>query len=255
MSVTDKKLLSRFPVYYEPVHVCRQSGARLGRIHTPHGIIETPEFMPVGTQATVKGMSPEELKETGANIILSNTYHLWMRPGSEIIRDAGGLHRFMNWDRAILTDSGGFQVYSLSDIRHITEEGVSFKSHIDGSRHVLTPEKSIAVQNDLGSDIIMAFDECTPHPATEEYAKNSLERTTRWLERCIKQHQRMIRHCSALCRGEHTLTCVRQALEQSPALTCRVMPLAAYRSVNQATSCTGCLKRRCRCCRLTNHAI
>lgn len=180
----------RFPVYYEPLHVCRQSGARLGRVHTPHGVIDTPEFMPVGTQATVKGMSPDELKEIGANIILSNTYHLWMRPGSDIIREAGGLHQFMNWDRAILTDSGGFQVFSLSDSRHITEEGVGFKSHIDGSRHVLTPEKSIAVQNDLGSDIIMAFDECIPHPATESYTKNSLERTTRWLERCVSQHQR-----------------------------------------------------------------
>jgi len=181
---------ARFPVYYEPLHVCRQSGARLGRVHTPHGVIDTPEFMPVGTQATVKGMSPDELKEIGANVILSNTYHLWMRPGSDIIREAGGLHRFMNWDRAILTDSGGFQVFSLSDSRHITEEGVGFKSHIDGSRHVLTPEKSIAVQNDLGSDIIMAFDECIPHPATESYTKNSLERTTRWLERCVRQHQR-----------------------------------------------------------------
>ncbi len=181
---------ARFPVYYEPVHVCRQSGARLGRVHTPHGVIETPEFMPVGTQATVKGMSPEELKSMGVNILLSNTYHLWMRPGSDIVREAGGLHRFMNWDRAILTDSGGFQVFSLSDIRHITEEGVGFRSHIDGSRHVLTPEKSIAVQNDLGSDIIMAFDECVPHPADEAYTKNSLERTTRWLERCISQHKR-----------------------------------------------------------------
>ncbi|MDD4717692.1 MAG: tRNA guanosine(34) transglycosylase Tgt, partial [Eubacteriales bacterium] len=151
---------------------------------------ETPCFMPVGTQATVKGLSPEEVRSTGARIILSNTYHLWMRPGSEIIRRAGGLHKFMNWDGAILTDSGGFQVFSLSDLRNITEEGVGFKSHIDGSKHVLTPEKSINVQNDLGSDIVMAFDECTPYPADENYALRSLERTTRWLERCIKEHSR-----------------------------------------------------------------
>ena len=180
---------NRFPVWYELHHICRQTGARLGTLHTPHGSFATPAFMPVGTQATVKGMSPDELKSMGAGIILSNTYHLWMRPGSDLIRDAGGLHRFMNWDRAILTDSGGFQVFSLSDLRHITEEGVSFKSHIDGSRHILTPEKSIQVQNELGADIIMAFDECTPWPAEHDYAKRSLERTTRWLDRCIKAHQ------------------------------------------------------------------
>ena len=178
------------PVRYELHHICKQSGARLGTVHTPHGSFPTPTFMPVGTQATVKGMSPDEIKSMGAGIVLSNTYHLWMRPGSDLIREAGGLHRFMNWDRAILTDSGGFQVFSLSDLRHITEEGVGFKSHIDGSRHVLTPEKSIQVQNDLGSDIIMAFDECTPWPAERDYAQRSLERTTRWLERCITSHKR-----------------------------------------------------------------
>ena len=181
--------LGHHAVWYEHKHTCRQSGARLGVVHTPHGSFETPAFMPVGTQATVKGMAPEELKAMDAGIILSNTYHLWMRPGSDIVREAGGLHRFMNWDRPILTDSGGFQVFSLSDRRHITEEGVRFKSHIDGSRHILTPEKSIEVQNDLGSDIIMAFDECTPWPADEAYVKQSLERTTRWLDRCIKAHK------------------------------------------------------------------
>ena len=180
---------AKFPVWYELRHVCRQTGARLGTVHTPHGSIETPAFMPVGTQATVKGMSPEELKQMNAGIILANTYHLWMRPGSDLIREAGGLHRFMNWDRAILTDSGGFQVFSLSDLRHINEEGVNFKSHIDGSRHTLTPERSIDVQNDLGADIIMAFDECTPWPADREYASRSLQRTTRWLERCINAHK------------------------------------------------------------------
>ena len=180
----------KFPVRYEICHVCRQSGARLGRLHTPHGSLETPAFMPVGTQATVKGMSPEEVKAMGAGMILANTYHLWMRPGPDIIRHAGGLHRFMNWDRAILTDSGGFQVFSLSDLRHITEEGVNFKSHIDGSRRTLTPELSMQIQNDLGADIIMAFDECMPWPAEHDYVKRSLERTTRWLERCIQAHSK-----------------------------------------------------------------
>lgn len=180
---------AKFPVWYELKHVCKQTGARLGTVHTPHGSFDTPAFMPVGTQATVKGMSPDEVKSMGAGIILSNTYHLWMRPGSDIVREAGGLHKFMNWDRAILTDSGGFQVFSLSENRKINEEGVHFRSHIDGSKHILTPEKSIEVQNDLGSDIIMAFDECTPWPAEHSYAKHSLERTTRWLERCINAHK------------------------------------------------------------------
>ncbi|MCK9251323.1 MAG: tRNA guanosine(34) transglycosylase Tgt [Clostridiales bacterium] len=179
-----------FPVRFTLEHVCRQSGARAGRLETPHGTILTPAFMPVGTQATVKAMSPDELKQLGAGIILANTYHLWMRPGSDLVREAGGLHRFMSWDRAILTDSGGFQVFSLSDPKRITEEGVGFTSHIDGSRHVLTPEKSIQVQNDLGADIIMAFDECTPWPAEHAYAQRSLERTTRWLERCVRSHRR-----------------------------------------------------------------
>ena len=163
--------------------------ARRGRLHTPHGTVETPVFMPVGTAATVKAMLPEQVKELGAEIILSNTYHLYLRPGHEIVREAGGLHKFMNWDRAILTDSGGFQVFSLGALRKITEEGVMFNSHIDGSRHMLTPEKSMEVQNALGSDIIMAFDECTPYPADRNYVKKSLERTTRWLARCKAAHK------------------------------------------------------------------
>ncbi len=178
------------PVSFTLQHTCRQSGARAGILHTPHGDIKTPVFMPVGTQATVKAMTPEELCQIGAGIILSNTYHLWMRPGSDLIRQAGGLHKFMNWDGAILTDSGGFQVFSLASPKAIREEGVTFRSHIDGSTHLLTPEKSIQIQNDLGSDIIMAFDECTPWPAEEDYALHSLKRTTRWLERCIKTHSR-----------------------------------------------------------------
>ncbi len=178
------------PVRFELLHVCTQSGARLGRVHTPHGSFDTPAFMPVGTQGTVKGMSPAELEEMGAGIILSNTYHLWMRPGTEVLEALGGLHRFMSWNHPILTDSGGFQVFSLSDLRHITEEGVSFRSHIDGSKQMLSPERSMEVQNILGSDIAMAFDECIPYPADHAYAKRSLERTTRWLERCLETHRR-----------------------------------------------------------------
>lgn len=174
---------------YELIKKCKQTGARLGVVHTPHGAFETPVFMPVGTQATVKGMSPDELKEIDARIILSNTYHLYMRPGSDLIREAGGLHRFMSWDRPILTDSGGFQVFSLGGLREIKEEGVTFRSHIDGSKHVFTPELVMKTQEDLGSDIIMAFDECIPYPAGHDYAKKSLERTSRWALRCKEAHK------------------------------------------------------------------
>ncbi|MDP5272763.1 tRNA guanosine(34) transglycosylase Tgt [Chengkuizengella sp. 2205SS18-9] len=180
----------KMPLKYELIKTCKQSGARLGKIHTPHGTIDTPIFMPVGTLATVKTMSPEELKQMEAQIILSNTYHLFLRPGHEIVKEAGGLHTFMNWDRPILTDSGGFQVFSLSEMRKITEEGVEFRSHLNGDRLFISPEKSIEIQNALGADIIMAFDECPPYPADYEYVKKSLERTTRWAERCIQAHQR-----------------------------------------------------------------
>ena len=178
------------PIRYELIKKDKKTGARRGRIHTPHGVIETPVFMPVGTQATVKAMTPDELKEmVGAQIILSNTYHLYLRPGDELVRDAGGLHKFMNWDRAILTDCGGFQVFSLSQLRDISEEGVLFKSHLDGSKHFLSPEKSISIQNNLGSDIMMAFDECCPYPSTYEYTKASMERTTRWAKRSKEAHK------------------------------------------------------------------
>ena len=163
--------------------------ARLGVIHTNHGDIQTPIFMPVGTKATVKTMTPEELKDIGAQIILGNTYHLYLRPGHELISEAGGLHRFMHWDKPILTDSGGFQVFSLGDMRKITEEGVEFRSHVDGSTHFISPEKSMEIQNCLGSDIMMAFDECVPYPADYDYTKKSMERTTRWAERCKTYHK------------------------------------------------------------------
>ena len=178
-----------YAVKYELLHTDKKTGARRGRITTPHGTIETPVFMPVGTQATVKAMKPEAVADTGAQIILANTYHLFLRPGSDIVREAGGLHRFMNWDKPILTDSGGYQVFSLGAMRKITEEGVMFASHIDGSRHMLSPEKSIEVQKDLGSDIIMAFDECAPKDASRKYIEKSQAMTTRWLERCVKAHQ------------------------------------------------------------------
>ncbi len=177
-------------IKYELIKKDKKTGARLGRLHTPHGIIETPIFMPVGTQATVKTMSPEELKEMNAQIILSNTYHLFIRPGHQIVEEAGGLHKFMNWDRPILTDSGGFQVFSLSDLRNITEEGVHFRNHLSGEKLFIGPEESIGIQNSLGADIIMSFDECPPYPADREYVKKSLERTTRWAERSLKAHKR-----------------------------------------------------------------
>lgn len=166
-------------------HTDSRSKARAGVLETAHGTIETPIFMPVGTAGTVKGVNQRELKEDiGAKIILGNTYHLYLRPGTELLEKAGGLHRFMNWDLPILTDSGGFQVFSLSDIRKITEEGVRFTSHIDGSRHLFSPERAIDIQRSIGGDIIMAFDECTPYPCEFRAAKKSMELTHRWLERC-----------------------------------------------------------------------
>lgn len=174
---------------YELIKTDSRTKARRGRITTPHGEIETPIFMPVGTAATVKAMRPEEVDELGAQIILSNTYHLYLRPGHEVIKAAGGLHKFMNWNKPILTDSGGFQVFSLGAMRKITEEGVQFRSHIDGSRHMISPEKSMEIQNALGSDIMMAFDECAPADASRDYVKDSLARTTRWLKRCKEYHK------------------------------------------------------------------
>lgn len=161
----------------------RDGRARTGMISTPRGDIETPAFMPVGTAATVKAMMPENVRATGADILLGNTYHLMLRPGAERIARLGGLHKFMNWERPILTDSGGFQVMSLTELRKMTEEGVTFRSHIDGSEHHLTPERSMEIQALLGSDIVMSFDECTPHPATHEVARKSMELSMRWAQR------------------------------------------------------------------------
>jgi queuine tRNA-ribosyltransferase len=171
-------------VSFELLNVCHDTQARRGTLHTRRGAVETPAFMPVGTQGTVKGMLPEQLKEIGAQIILGNTYHLYLRPGHERLARLGGLHRFMNWDRPILTDSGGFQVFSLGALRKIDEEGVRFQSHLDGSAHILTPELSIAIQEALGADVMMVFDECIPHPATREYVAESTARSSRWAARC-----------------------------------------------------------------------
>ena len=170
---------------FKLTHTDPNSKARRGQITTDHGVIETPIFMPVGTIGTVKGVHQTELKnEVKAEIILGNTYHLYLRPGTEILEEAGGLHKFMNWDRPILTDSGGYQVYSLAHKRKITEEGVTFASHIDGSKHFFSPESAMDIQRSIGADVIMAFDECTPYPCDYDYAKNSMQMTHRWLKRC-----------------------------------------------------------------------
>ena len=170
----------KHPITFEITHICKQSGARTGILHTPHGDVETPMFMPVGTQATVKFLSPEELYAMGSGIILANTYHLWLRPGEEIIKKAGGVQKFMNYKGPMLTDSGGFQVFSLADTRTISEDGVTFKNTLNGDMLFLSPEKSIQIQNAIGADIIMSFDECIPFPATREYAEASMQRTLRW---------------------------------------------------------------------------
>ena len=178
------------PVTYERIARCSHTLARRGRVHTPHGEIETPVFMPVGTQATVKTMAPWELTELGAQIILSNTYHLHLRPGEDIVRQAGGLHGFMQWPGAVLTDSGGFQVFSLASLRKITDEGVAFRSHIDGSPRFFSPESVMGIENALGADIIMQLDECPPYPASREYLRTSLDRTLAWAKRCKEAHRR-----------------------------------------------------------------
>ena len=175
--------------YYEQIKQDKKTGARVGILHTPHGDIETPTYMPVGTQATVKGVMPRDLKEAKSQIILANTYHLYMRPGDELVKQAGGLHKFMAWDKPILTDSGGFQVFSLAKLNKIKDEGVEFSSHVDGSRHFITPEKAIDIENNLGADIIMAFDQCSPYGADYAQSKIAMERTLKWLDRCYNHHK------------------------------------------------------------------
>ncbi|MBD3348896.1 MAG: tRNA guanosine(34) transglycosylase Tgt [Candidatus Eisenbacteria bacterium] len=165
----------------------RETGARAGELATPHGVVETPVFMPVGTQATVKTLAPRDLEELGAGIILANAYHLYLRPGRDVIRGAGGLHRFMGWDGAILTDSGGFQIWSISRLNRVTDEGLAFQSHLDGSRHFMTPEENVRIQRDIGADIIMALDECVAYPAERPYAERSAALTTKWAGRALEE--------------------------------------------------------------------
>lgn len=178
------------PITYEITHICKQSGARTGILHTPHGDVETPMFMPVGTLASVKFISPEELYDLKAGVVLANTYHLWLRPGEDIVQKAGGVQKFMNYKGPMLTDSGGFQVFSLSKTRKICEEGVYFKNIFNGDALFLSPEKAIQIQNKIGADIMMSFDECIPYPASYDYAKKSMERTLRWAKRGKEAHQR-----------------------------------------------------------------
>jgi queuine tRNA-ribosyltransferase len=175
--------------------------ARRGRLHTPHGIVETPVFMPVGTQATVKGLTPQQVREAGAQIILGNTYHLTLRPGDDVIAELGGLHRFMAWDGPILTDSGGFQIYSLAPTRKIDDRAAVFRSHIDGTLVDLTPERAVAIQENLGSDIAMCLDECPPHETPPEYLRVAVERTLRWAERCRTAHRRADQALFAIVQG------------------------------------------------------
>ncbi|MGA2954903.1 MAG: tRNA guanosine(34) transglycosylase Tgt [Thermodesulfobacteriota bacterium] len=174
---------------FEILHNDKNTGARLGRCLTSHGLFHTPAFIPVGTQATVKALTPEELQEMGAEIILSNTYHLYLRPGQERIRRLGGLHKFMHWNHPLLTDSGGFQVFSLNSLVKVSEEGVQFQSHLDGSRHRITPERAVEIQEALGADIIMCLDECTPYPVSHQEAERSLEITLNWSRRCKESHR------------------------------------------------------------------
>lgn len=202
---------------YRLIAQCPETGARAGELITPHGVVETPVFMPVGTQATVKAMTPPELEEIGAQMILGNTYHLYMRPGADIVEEAGGLHKFMQWHHPILTDSGGFQVFSLSELRKITDEGVEFRSHLDGSRHFMRPEDSMDIQQKLGSDIAMAFDECVVWPTTEEYSGAAMERTISWAKRCKEHHSREDQALFGIVQGSmfeaQRIECIRRLEE------------------------------------------
>jgi queuine tRNA-ribosyltransferase len=203
------------PFEFELLRKDQLSAARLGKMITPHGIVNTPSFMPVGTQGTVKSMIPEEIKNCGAQIILSNTYHLYLRPGHETIRKLGGLHKFMNWPHPILTDSGGFQVYSLGALRKITADGVMFRSHIDGSKHFLSPQKAIEIQEALGSDIMMCLDECTPYPATILETQKSLALTVNWAKSCKKAKTDTEQALFGIVQGGTYLDLRKQALEET----------------------------------------
>jgi queuine tRNA-ribosyltransferase len=213
---------------FERLHVDAGTPARRGRLHTPHGTVETPVFMPVGTQATVKAVGQDDLRTLGAEILLGNTYHLMLRPGEELVGSLGGLHRFMAWERALLTDSGGFQVYSLAQNRKITEEGASFQSHLDGSRWMLTPERSIQIQEVLGADVIMAFDECAPSRSERRYMEESLARTTRWLHRCAAAWTRRRSALFGIVQGGLDLELRRRHVEEICAVELPGYALGGY---------------------------
>ena len=206
------------PFQFNLIKQDRSTAARLGKMITPHGIVHTPAFMPVGTQGTVKSMLPKEIKNCGAEIILGNTYHLYLRPGHETIKKLGGLHRFMNWPDPILTDSGGFQVYSLGTLRKITPDGVMFRSHIDGSKHFLSPQKAIEIQEALGSDIMMCLDECTPYPATLSQTKDSLNLTVKWADLCVRAKTSVDQALFGIIQGGTYLDLRKQAVEQTAVL-------------------------------------
>ena len=206
------------PFQFDLIKQDSKTSARLGKMITPHGMVHTPAFMPVGTQGTVKSMLPEEIKNCGAEIILGNTYHLYLRPGHETIKKLGGLHRFMNWPDPILTDSGGFQVYSLSALRKITPDGVMFRSHIDGSKHFLSPQKAIEIQEALGSDIMMCLDECTPYPATLSQTKESLTLTVKWAQLCRTAKSSVDQALFGIIQGGTYLDLRKQAVEQTAVL-------------------------------------
>ena len=200
---------------FELIKQDSKTGARVGILHTPHGDIHTPTYMPVGTQATVKGVMPRDLKEAKSQIILANTYHLYMRPGDELVKKAGGLHKFMAWDRPILTDSGGFQVFSLAKLNKIKDEGVYFNSHVDGSLHFITPEKAIDIENNLGADIIMAFDQCSPYGADYKQSREAMERTLKWLDRCYNHHKNEKQALFPIVQGNMYKDLRRQSLKET----------------------------------------
>ncbi|MCD6526602.1 MAG: tRNA guanosine(34) transglycosylase Tgt [Desulfuromonas sp.] len=202
---------------FDLLHTDRSTQARRGRLHTPHGVIETPIFMPVGTHGALKALTPAQVEDTGAQIILSNTYHLHLKPGEALIKKAGGLHKFMNWHKPILTDSGGFQVFSLPK-KKITDTGVFFRHELSGEEIFLGPEEAIRIENDLGADIIMAFDECIPYPSSHEYSKKSIHKTLRWAETCLKSHQRQDQALFAIVQGSVYEDLRRECAEQLTAM-------------------------------------
>src|SRR5579871_6716036 len=224
-----------------------KTGARTGVLKLSHGEVKTPCYMPVGTQAAVKALSPEDVSTCGSEILLANTYHLMLRPGADLIAEAGGLHAFMHWNKPILTDSGGFQVFSLADLRKITENGVQFQSHLDGSKWEMTPESATQLQHRIGADIIMAFDECIPYPSPEDYVEQSVERTTRWAERCLRTHRQLGREKQqalyGIVQGSNFPHLREKSVKQLLSLDFRDTPSVVFRWGNPKKSFMGWWKK------------